>query len=225
MRILLDEQHMEWDEAWEIVTKSVAYTNHTILAEALEKWPVDILKPLLPRIYQLIEEINRRFQLDLLDKYGYSKTELINNLSIIENGLIKMANLCIVAGYSVNGVAKLHTDILKNIEMKDFYNLYPDKFHNVTNGITHRRWLLHSNKELTSLIEEYIGPKFKKKPSQLEKLLLYKDDEVLQKRFLEIKQIKKAQLAKRIYEEQGIELDINSVLIFKLNAFMNTNVN
>ena len=211
MRILLDEQNMEWDEAWQIVTESVAYTNHTILAEALEKWPVDILKPLLPRIYQLIEEINRRFQLDLLEKYGYAKTDLVNHLSIIENGLVKMANLCIIAGYSVNGVAKLHTDILKHIEMKDFYNLYPNKFHNVTNGITHRRWLLHSNKELTGLIEEYIGPGFKKDLSQLEKLLLYKDDETFLKRFLDIKHLKKEQLAKRIFDEQGIILDMNSI--------------
>lgn len=211
MRILLDEQGMEWDEAWDIVTKTTAYTNHTIMAEALEKWPIDIMKPLLPRIYQLIEEINRRFCLDLLEQYGYAKSDLINKLSIIENGRVKMANLCIVAGFSVNGVAKLHTEILKNIEMKDFYNLYPDKFHNVTNGITHRRWLLHSNKELTALIEEYIGSDFKQNPSELEKLLPFADDKLFQQKFLKVKQQKKAALAKRINREQGLEIDANSL--------------
>ncbi|MDT8336723.1 MAG: glycogen/starch/alpha-glucan family phosphorylase, partial [Candidatus Izemoplasmatales bacterium] len=144
MRILLDEELMEWDEAWNIVTKVVAYTNHTILAEALEKWPIDIMQPLLPRIYQLIEEINRRFCLGLLEKYGYEKDDLIRELAIINDGVVKMAHLCIVTSFSVNGVAKLHTEILKNIEMKKFYDLYPTKFNNVTNGITHRRWLLHS---------------------------------------------------------------------------------
>jgi len=211
MRILLDEQGMEWDEAWDIVTKTTAYTNHTIMAEALEKWPIDIMKPLLPRIYQLIEEINRRFCLDLLEQYGYAKSDLIQKLSIIENGLVKMANLCIVAGFSVNGVAKLHTEILKNIEMKDFYNLYPNKFHNVTNGITHRRWLLHSNKELTALIEEYIGADFKQDPSQLEQLLPFADDKLFQQKFLTVKQQKKAALAKRINREQGLEIDSNSL--------------
>jgi len=211
MRILLDEQGMEWDEAWGIVTKTTAYTNHTILAEALEKWPIDIMKPLLPRIYQLIEEINRRFCLDLLEQYGYAKSDLINKLSIIENGLVKMANLCIVASFSVNGVAKLHTEILKNIEMKDFNNLYPNKFQNVTNGITHRRWLLHSNKELTALIEEYIGADFKQDPSQLEKLLPFADDKKFQQKFLKVKQQKKAALAKRINKEQGLEIDSNSI--------------
>ncbi|MFA7105932.1 MAG: glycogen/starch/alpha-glucan family phosphorylase, partial [Candidatus Izemoplasmatales bacterium] len=169
MRILLDEEGMEWDQAWEIVSSMVAYTNHTILAEALEKWPVDIIKPLLPRIYQLIEEINRRFTLDLLEKYGYGKTDLIKDLAIINDGVVKMAHLCIVTSYSVNGVAKLHTEILKNIEMKKFYDLYPNKFNNVTNGITHRRWLLHSNKELTELISSKIGTDFKSNPRELEK--------------------------------------------------------
>ncbi len=211
MRILLDEQNMEWDEAWEIVTKSVAYTNHTILAEALEKWPIDIMRPLLPRIYQLIEEINRRFCMDLLERYGYEKIELINHLSIVSDGVVKMANLCIVAGFSVNGVAKLHTEILKNIEMKDFYTLFPDKFINVTNGITHRRWLLHSNKELSKLIEDTIGPEFKQDPFQLEKLLPFAKDKAFQQAFLEIKHEKKRQLAERIEKEQGIQLDTTSI--------------
>lgn len=211
MRILLDEYNFEWDEAWDITQKTTAYTNHTILAEALEKWPVDIMKNLLPRVYQLIEEINRRFTLGLLEKYGYEKSEMIQELAIISGGLVKMANLCIVTSFSVNGVAKLHTDILKNIEMKNFYNIYPEKFRNVTNGITHRRWLLHSNKELTELLEEYIGPEFKHNPFALSKLMDHVDDKNLQERFLAIKEIKKSQLASRIHKEQGLILDTKSI--------------
>jgi len=211
MRILIDEEMMEWDEAWEIVTKTTAYTNHTILAEALEKWSIDIMRPLLPRIYQLIEEINRRFTLDLLEKYGYGKEELIRELAIINDGVIKMAHLCIVASFSVNGVAKLHTEILKNIEMKKFYNLYPEKFQNVTNGITHRRWLLHSNKELTDLITKKIGDGFKHDPQQLEKLMKFVDDRDFQEEFLRVKYLKKKALAEKIYHEQHIEIDPDSI--------------
>ncbi|MGE4379269.1 MAG: glycogen/starch/alpha-glucan phosphorylase [Candidatus Izemoplasmatales bacterium] len=211
MRILIDEEMMEWDEAWGIVTKVIAYTNHTILAEALEKWPVEIMQPLLPRIYQIIEEINRRFTLGLLEKYGYGKEELIRELAIINDGLVKMAHLCIVTSFSVNGVAKLHTEILKNIEMKKFYDLYPEKFKNVTNGITHRRWLLHSNKELTELIASKIGDGFKRNPQDLEKLMDYVDDENLQNAFLQVKYEKKKALADKIYHEQHIEIDPNSI--------------
>ena len=211
MRILLDEQHMEWDKAWNITQKVTAYTNHTILAEALEKWPIDIMKPLLPRIYQLIEEINRRFCLELLEKYGYQNSDLISELAIIGDGVVRMAHLCIVSSYSVNGVAKLHTEILKNIEMKKFYDIYPDKFHNVTNGITHRRWLLHTNKELTEVLEKYIGNGFRKHPFELEKLLDFVDDKALQEAFLNVKKTKKEQLAQRIYKEQKIKIDTNSI--------------
>ncbi len=211
MRILLDEEMMEWDQAWSIVQKVVAYTNHTILAEALEKWPIDIMQPLLPRIYQLIEEINRRFCLDLLEKYGYEKDNLIRELAIINDGVVKMAHLCIVASFSVNGVAKLHTEILKNIEMKKFYDLYPNKFHNVTNGITHRRWLLHSNPELTELISEKIGNDFMKKPEKLEGLLAYVEDKTLQDQFLAVKRIKKQALADKIYQEQKIVINPDSI--------------
>lgn len=211
MRILIDEEMMEWDEAWEIVTKTIAYTNHTILAEALEKWSIDIMRPLLPRIYQLIEEINRRFTLGLLEKYGYGKEELIRELAIINDGVVKMAHLCIVASFSVNGVAKLHTEILKNIEMKKFYNLYPEKFQNVTNGITHRRWLLHSNKELTALITKKIGDGFKHDPQQLEKLMKFVDDRDFQEEFLRVKYLKKKALAEKIYHEQHIEIDPDSI--------------
>ncbi|XFA99678.1 glycogen/starch/alpha-glucan phosphorylase [Candidatus Izemoplasma sp. B36] len=211
MRILLDEQHMEWDKAWDITQKVTAYTNHTILAEALEKWPIDIMKPLLPRIYQLIEEINRRFCLELLEKVGYQNSDLINELAIIGNGVVRMAHLCIVSSYSVNGVAKLHTDILKNIEMKKFYDIYPEKFINVTNGITHRRWLLHTNTELTELLEKYIGSGFKKHPFELEKLLDFVDEKELKEAFLKVKKIKKEQLAQRIYKEQKIKIDTDSI--------------
>jgi len=211
MRILVDEEKMEWDQAWEIVNKSVAYTNHTILAEALEKWPIDIFKPLLPRIYQIIEEINRRFTLQLLEKYGYGKDQLIRDLAIIGDGVVRMAHLCIVSSFSVNGVARLHTEILINIEMKKFYDLYPDKFFNVTNGITHRRWLLHSNKELTKLIESKIGSDFKSSPQELEKLLKFVDDKNLQTEFLQVKKLKKQALADRIYQEQGIKINPDSI--------------
>jgi len=211
MRILIDEECLEWDDAWEIVNKSVAYTNHTILAEALEKWPVDIIQPLLPRIYQIIEEINRRFTLQLLENLGYKNEQLIRELAIIGDGVVRMAHLCIVASFSVNGVAKLHTEILKNIEMNKFYNLYPEKFNNVTNGITHRRWLLHSNKELTKLIESKIGSGFKKKPQELEKLMKFVDNQDLQKEFLKVKRIKKQALAERIFQEQGIQINPDSI--------------
>jgi len=211
MRILLDEEGMEWEEAWDIVTQSTAYTNHTILAEALEKWPVSLLQPILPRIYQLIEEINRRFTLELLAKYGYDQYDKIHRLSIIDGGMIRMAHLCIVTTFSVNGVAKLHTDILKHIEMKEFFELYPEKFHNVTNGITHRRWLIHSNRELTTLIDETIGPSWRSNPSLLSKLEEHKDDETLLNRLVEVKRIKKQALSDRIFKEQGIRLNPDSI--------------
>lgn len=209
MRILLDEEGMSWDEAWDIVEHSFAYTNHTILAEALERWPVGIIQPLLPRIYQLIEEIDRRFVEEL--HADQKSVDLINDLRIINHNEVRMAHLCIISSFSVNGVAKLHTDILKNIEMKDFNELYPNKFVNITNGITHRRWLLHSDPELSDFITERIGDDYKKDLFQLEKLLKYTKDKKAQESFLEIKRIKKEALAKRIFEEQGIELDPDSI--------------
>lgn len=211
MRILLDEENMEWDEALDIVHRSTAYTNHTIMSEALEKWPIYLMQPILPRIYQLIEEINRRFFSFLVDNYSYQQIDLINRMAIIHNGVVRMANLCLVGCYSVNGVAKLHTDILKEIEMNDFYRLYPDKFNNVTNGITHRRWLIHSNKELTSIIDEAIGTDWKHQPLQLEKLLQFKADASTQLKIAEMKKAKKIALAKRIYQEQGIQLNPDSI--------------
>ncbi|MGE4572105.1 MAG: glycogen/starch/alpha-glucan phosphorylase [Candidatus Izemoplasmatales bacterium] len=209
MRILLDEEHMSWDKAWEITNHTFAYTNHTILAEALERWSVNIIQPLLPRIYQLIEEIDRRF-VEKMNQDGES-IDKINDLRIINHNEVRMAHLCIISSFSVNGVAKLHTDILKNIEMKDFNDLYPNKFVNITNGITHRRWLLHSNPELSDFLNKKIGQEYQKNPKDLEKLLEFVDDKNTQKEFLKIKKIKKEALAKRIYEEQGIEIDSNSI--------------
>ena len=211
MRILLDEEEYGWDEAWEITKQTTAYTNHTILAEALEKWPVSIIQPLLPRIYQIIEEINRRFCNELLEKYGYQEIDKIHRLAIVHDGMVRMAHLCVVASFSINGVAKLHTDILKEIEMKPFYELYPDKFHNVTNGITHRRWLIHTNQELSSLLNETIGTSWQKNPADLEKLMAFYDDQSVHEKLLQMKKAKKQALAKRIELEQGIVLDPNSI--------------
>ena len=208
MRLLVDDYDMPWDEAWDITNRTCAYTNHTILAEALEKWPVNIFEPVLPRIYQIVEEINSRFCSMLIDK-GYSQ-EKITKLAIISNGRIHMAHLAIVGSFSVNGVAALHTDILKNIEMKDFNELYPKKFNNKTNGITHRRWLKHSNKELSDILDT-VSDNWEKDPSELEKLLAKAKTKKYKKLIKDMKYDKKAVLAKRIFEEQGIQLDPNSI--------------
>ncbi len=211
MRILLDEEGMEWDEAWSITQKATAYTNHTILSEALEKWPVSIIRPMLPRIYQLIEEIDRRFCLFLKDKFGIQKNELANRVSIIKNNLVRMANLCVISASSVNGVAKLHTEILKNIEMKDFFELFPEKFHNVTNGITHRRWLIHTNTELTDILKDTIGDDFIKHPEKMNDFLAFQDDPEVQKKILAMKRTKKVALANRIFHEQGLRINPDSL--------------
>jgi len=211
MRILLDEEGMEWDDAWKIVQNAVAYTNHTILSEALEQWPIGILQPLLPRIYQLIEEIDRRFVAGLEQGPARGNPRLVRKLAIIDGTQIRMAHLCVVASFSVNGVAKLHTEILKKIEMKDFNALYPGKFQNVTNGITHRRWLIHSNRELAALIDRQIGVRWRSDPARLAELAKYKDDPDLQKGFLEVKRQKKLALANRIFSEQGFMIDPDSI--------------
>jgi starch phosphorylase len=184
MRILLDEEGYEWVDAWEVTRKLTAYTNHTILAEALERWPVSIFQPILPRIYQLIEEIDRRFRLELLATSTFKSKEMIEKLAIIEHQEIRMAHCCVVASSSVNGVAKLHTEILKKIEMADFYQLFPEKFRNVTNGISHRRWLIQANPELTGLLKQTIGEDFYRQPEKLAKLLAFQDDERVQATFL-----------------------------------------
>jgi len=208
MRILMDEYSLEWDQAWMITNKSVAYTNHTILAEALEKWKIDIFKPVLPRIYQIIEEINNRFCASLIEK-NYNQ-DLINKLAIVGDDEVRMAHLAIIGSFSVNGVAALHTNILQNIEMKDFDTLYPNKFNNKTNGITHRRWLLHSNSELADIINQ-VTKDWVSNPFELEKLLSKVKDVKFKKQIQEMKLKKKIKLANRIYKEQGIKLDPNSI--------------
>ena len=197
MRILMDEEGLGWDEAWEVTTKSVAYTNHTIMSEALEKWPIELFSRLLPRVYQIIEEINRRFILEIQAKYP-GNYEKIKKMAIIYDGQVKMAHLAIAAGYSVNGVARLHTEILKNQELKDFYEMMPKKFNNKTNGITQRRFLLHANPLLADWITEHIGPDWVTDLPQLKKLAVYADDEKALQEFMNIKYQNKVRLAEYI---------------------------
>ena len=210
MRILMDEEGLGWDEAWEVTRKSVAYTNHTIMSEALEKWPIELFSRLLPRVYQIIEEINRRFILEIQAKYP-GNYEKIKKMAIIYDGQVKMAHLAIAAGYSVNGVARLHTEILKNQELKDFYELMPQKFNNKTNGITQRRFLLHANPLLADWITEHIGPDWITDLPQLKKLAVYADDEKALQEFMNIKFKNKERLAKYILEHNGVEVDPHSI--------------
>ena len=210
MRVLLDEEHLEWDEAWEVTTKTCAYTNHTIMSEALEKWPIELFSRLLPRVYQIIEEINRRFILEIQKKYP-GDHEKVRKMAIIYDGQVKMAHLAIAAGYSVNGVARLHTEILKNQELKDFYQMMPEKFNNKTNGITQRRFLLHGNPLLASWVTEHIGDEWITDLSQISKLKIYADDEKAQQEFMNIKYQNKVRLAKYILEHNGVEVDPRSI--------------
>lgn len=210
MRILMDEEGLGWDEAWEVTRKSVAYTNHTIMSEALEKWPIELFSRLLPRVYQIIEEINRRFILEIQAKYP-GNYEKIKKMTIIYDGQVKMAHLAIAAGYSVNGVARLHTEILKNQELKDFYEMMPEKFNNKTNGITQRRFLLHANPLLADWITEHIGPDWITDLPQLKKLAVYADDEKALQEFMNIKFKNKERLAKYILEHNGVEVDPHSI--------------
>ena len=210
MRILMDEEGLGWDEAWEVTRKSVAYTNHTIMYEALEKWPIELFSRLLPRVYQIIEEINRRFILEIQAKYP-GNYEKIKKMAIIYDGQVKMAHLAIAAGYSVNGVARLHTEILKNQELKDFYEMMPEKFNNKTNGITQRRFLLHANPLLADWITEHIGPDWVTDLPQLKKLAVYADDEKALQEFMNIKFKNKERLAKYILEHNGVEVDPHSI--------------
>ena len=210
MRILMDEEGLGWDQAWAITTKCVAYTNHTIMSEALEKWPIELFSRLLPRVYQIIEEINRRFIIEVQAKYpgNYDK---IKKMAIIYDGQIKMANLAIVAGYSVNGVARLHTEILKAETLRDFYEMMPEKFNNKTNGITQRRFLLHGNQLLADWITDHIGPDWITDLPQLKKLAVYADDEKAQQEFMNIKYQNKVRLAKYILEHNGVEVNPRSI--------------
>ena len=210
MRILLDDEGLTWDEAWAITTKTCAYTNHTIMAEALEKWPIEIFSRLLPRIYQIVEEINRRFLLEVEEEYPGNQYKK-DKMAIIHDGQVKMAHLAIVAGYSVNGVARLHTEILKNQELNDFYELYPEKFNNKTNGITQRRFLYHGNPLLAEWVTNKIGNDWITNLSHMEKLAVYVDDPKAQQEFMQIKYQNKLRLAKYIQEHNGIEVDPRSI--------------
>ena len=210
MRLLMDEQGLEWDEAWEVTTKTCAYTNHTIMAEALEKWPIDLFQRLLPRVYQIIEEINRRFVNEIRAKYPGNEDK-VKKMAILYDGQVKMAHLAIVAGYSVNGVARLHTEILKNEELKDFYEMMPEKFNNKTNGITQRRFLLHGNPLLADWVTKHIGKGWITDLAQMEKLKPLAEDAKACEEFMSIKYKNKERLAKYIWEHNHVEVDPRSI--------------
>ena len=210
MRLLMDEYGYGWEQAWDLTTRTCAYTNHTIMAEALEKWPIDLFSRLLPRIYQITEEINRRFLCEIQMKYP-NDHEKVRNMAIIYDGQVRMAYLAIVGGHSVNGVAALHTEILKKDVLKDFYEMMPDKFNNKTNGVTQRRFLLHGNRELASWITDKIGDGWITDLGELQKLKLYIDDPRAQQEFMNIKYKNKVRLAEYIREHNGIEVDPNSI--------------
>ena len=210
MRILMDEHYLTWDEAWDITTRTCAYTNHTIMSEALEKWPLELFSRLLPRIYQIVEEINRRFIREIQVKYpgDYKKIE---KMAIVYDGQVRMANLAIVGGFSVNGVARLHTEILKNQSLKEFADYFPGKFNNKTNGITQRRFLLHGNPLLADWVTEKIGADWITDLSKMDKLSIYADDEKAQHEFMNIKYKNKVRLAQYILDHNGIEIDPRSI--------------
>ncbi len=221
MRILLDEEGLSWDQAWKITTSTISYTNHTTLSEALEKWPVHIFKPLLPRIFMIVEEINERFCKELWEKYPGDWSR-IEHMAIIAHGLVKMAHLAIVGTHSTNGVAHIHSEILKHREMKNFYEVYPDKFNNKTNGITHRRWLMKANPQLTGLINETIGESWISRPSNLIELKSYSKDEGFKLALSKVKNTRKNILAKRIKEQTGMVIDESSIFdvqVKRLHAY------
>ncbi|MGL5821674.1 MAG: glycogen/starch/alpha-glucan phosphorylase [Sarcina sp.] len=227
MRILMDEEGLGWDDAWRITVNTFAYTNHTILAEALEKWDVNLFKPLLPRIYMIVHEINERYCKDLWKLYE-GDWDKIAEMAIISNGYIKMANLGVVGSHSVNGVAELHTKILKTTVMNDLYNVFPDKFNNKTNGITHRRWLLSSNRELTKLIESKIGKDFEADTEKLRDLMKYEGDKKFIEKLNEVKLINKRRLVKYIKENNGIDIDENSIFdtqVKRIHAYKRQTLN
>ncbi|MBZ9625222.1 glycogen/starch/alpha-glucan phosphorylase [Clostridium sp. FP2] len=210
MRLLMDDQGLSWDEAFTITTGTMAYTNHTIMAEALEKWPVEMFKKLLPRIYMIIEEINRRFCNEVYHKYNGDWNK-VNKMSIIHDEYIRMAYLAIIGSHSVNGVAKLHTELLKHQELADFYEFFPEKFNNKTNGITHRRWLLNSNKGLANLITETIGDKWIKSPNELNRLMDYAQDAAFQQKTQDIKTNNKITFSNYILSNYGAKIDPSSI--------------
>ncbi len=210
MRILMDEHYLTWDEAWEVTTKTCAYTNHTIMSEALEKWPIELFSRLLPRVYQIVEEINRRFVAQIEQKYP-GNHDKVRKMAIIYDGQVKMAHLAIASGYSVNGVARLHTEILKNQELKDFYEMMPDKFNNKTNGITQRRFLLHANPLLSDWVTAHVGNDWITDLPQIGRLKIYADDVKAQQEFMNIKYQNKVRLANYILEHNGVEVDPRSI--------------
>lgn len=210
MRILMDEHYLTWDEAWEVTTKTCAYTNHTIMSEALEKWPIELFSRLLPRVYQIVEEINRRFVAQIEQKYP-GNHDKVRKMAIIYDGQVKMAHLAIVAGYSVNGVARLHTEILKHQELKDFYEMMPEKFNNKTNGITQRRFLLHANPLLADWVTAHVGNDWITDLPQIGRLKIYADDAKAQQEFMNIKYQNKVRLAEYIMEHNGIEVNPRSI--------------
>ncbi|WP_243291140.1 glycogen/starch/alpha-glucan phosphorylase [Bacillus sp. FJAT-47783] len=221
MRILMDIEGLGWDEAWNITTNTISYTNHTTLAEALEKWPIRIFKPLLPRIYMIVEEINERFCKKLWEQFP-GDWHRIEHMAIIAHGVVKMAHLAIVGSHSVNGVAKIHSEILKMREMRPFYEVFPERFNNKTNGITHRRWLLKSNPELTNLISDVIGNEWVRHPKQLIELKRHAYDPILKQRFSEVKQKRKQMLANLISSKNGIKVDEKSIFdvqVKRLHAY------
>lgn len=221
MRILIDEEGMGWDQAWYITSNTISYTNHTTLTEALEKWPIRIFRPLLPRIYMIIEEINERFCRDLWEKYP-SDWQRIENLAIIAHDQVKMAHLAVVGSFSVNGVAQLHTEILKQREMNQFYQLFPEKFNNKTNGIAHRRWLLKANPKLSKLITDKIGAEWYQNPIELRRLLDYQHDQSFLDELDKIKHDNKRRLAEIIYKQVGIAVDVDSIFdvqVKRLHAY------
>lgn len=227
MRILLDEEKLSWEEAWRITQNTISYTNHTILAEALEKWPINMFKKILPRIYMIIHEINERHCKDLWNKY-IGQWDKISRMAIIADGFVRMANLAIVGSHSVNGVAKLHTEILKKKEMSDFYYLYPNKFNNKTNGITHRRWLLKSNPDLANLLKETIGEGFIKHPMDLLNFEKYLSDNNVLGKLRNIKLNNKVKLSKEIYGSYGIKVDPNSIFdvqVKRIHAYKRQTLN
>ncbi len=227
MRLLVDEEGMDWDTAWRITENTISYTNHTILAEALEKWPIEMFKKLLPRIYMIIDEINKRACKEFWDKYP-GQWDKCSRMAIIGDGYVRMANLAIIGSHSVNGVAKLHTEILKKREMNDFYYLYPAKFSNKTNGITHRRWLLKSNPELTELLKSTIGDSFIRHPTDLENFKYHLDDPSVIESLTRIKNNNKIKLAKFIYENKGIKVNTDSIFdvqVKRIHAYKRQTLN
>ena len=210
MRVLMDEEGLEWNEAWDITTKCCAYTNHTIMSEALEKWPIELFSRLLPRIYQIVEEINRRFVMEIQTKYPGNQDK-VAKMAIVYDGQVKMAHLAIVGSFSVNGVARLHTEILKNEQLHDFYEMMPEKFNNKTNGITQRRFLLHANPLLADWVTDHVGREWVTDLPRLKELEIYADDEKAQHEFMNIKYQNKLRLAAYIKEHNGIDIDPRSI--------------